>query len=306
MSDPSTATLSRSGVAATVAAFVIWGVFPLYLAGLVGVSALQITAHRVVWSCLLVLGWLAWRGELRQTRLAAARPALLARLALSAALITINWLAFVWAVNHQRVIDVSLGYYINPLVNVLLGIVVLRERLNRMQWVAVALATTGVMYLAIITGYVPWPALTVAVSFSLYGLIRKTAGIDALPGLAIEMSLLAPFAAGYLVWCELYGVASLGHSGALVDTLLVASAFVTAIPLFLFAYGARQIPYSTVGVIQYIGPSLQLVCAVLFFGEPFDHGHAVGFTLIWLALLVYAADGLYARASQQQPDKQPA
>jgi chloramphenicol-sensitive protein RarD len=118
--------------------------------------------------------------------------------------------------------------------------------------------------------------------------------------------LLAPFAVGYLIWCELHGVAALGHSGATIDVLLIASAFVTAIPLFLFSYGARLIPYSTVGVIQYVAPSLQLACAVLFFGEPFDHGHAVGFALIWLGLLVYAADGLYARASQQQPAKQPA
>ena len=305
MSDTPTATLSRSGLAAAAAAFVIWGIFPIYLAGLVGVSALQITAHRVAWSWLFVLGWLAWRGELQETLRAAMRPALLARLALTATLITINWLAFVWAVNQQRVVDVSLGYYINPLVNVLLGIVVLSERLNRMQWVAVVLAAAGVAYLTLATGHIPWVALTVAISFALYGVIRKTAGIDALPGLAIELSLLAPFAIGYLIWCELHGVAALGHSGTGVDALLVASAFVTAIPLFLFAYGARQIPYSTIGVIQYIAPSLQLACAVLFFGEPFDHGHAVGFALIWLGLLLYAADGLYARANQQ-PAREPA
>lgn len=191
-----------------------------------------------------------------------------------------------------HVVETSLGYFINPLVNVLLGVVVLSERLNRAQWISVGLAAAGVLYLTVTAGRPPWIALTLAVSFGTYGLIRKTAQVDALPGLAIETALLAPVAAGYLVWCAMKGSGAMGSEGALVDWLLVGSGVATAVPLFLFAFGARRLPYSMVGVLQYIGPSLQLACALLVFGEPFGHDRAVGFALIWSALLVYAADGL--------------
>ncbi len=161
-----------------------------------------------------------------------------------------------------------------------------------MQWITVAIATAGVVYLTFETGRVPWVALTVATSFAAYGLIRKIAKVDALPGLAIEMILLAPFAVGYLIWCEAQGIGSLGHAGSFTDTLLVLSCVVTATPLALFAYGARLLPYSTVGILQYIAPSLQLVCALFIMGEPFQRARAVGFALIWLALAVYAIDGI--------------
>ncbi len=289
----SAARLPKAGLASTAAAFVIWGLVPLYLAGLTSVSALQIVAHRIVWSCVFVLGWMAARGEFGTLGAIAVRSGLLPRLIASAVFITINWLTFVWAINNDHVVDISLGYYINPLVNVLLGIFVLSERLNRMQWVAVALAAAGVTYITIQTGSLPWPALAVAVSFGLYGLIRKTAHVDALPGLAIELVLLAPFALGYLLWCEMNGTGAFGHSTVTIDTLLVFSGLVTAVPLTLFAYGARRIPYSTVGILQYIGPSLQLAGAVLFFGEPFQRARAIGFAFIWIALLVYASDGLW-------------
>jgi chloramphenicol-sensitive protein RarD len=187
---------------------------------------------------------------------------------------------------------VSLGYYINPLLNVVLGILVLKERLNRMQWVAVSIATAGVAYLTFETGRVPWVAFAVAASFGVYGLIRKMAKVEALPGLAIEMLLLLPFAVGYLIWCEVQGIGSFGHAGPLVETLLVLSCVVTATPLALFSYGARLLPYSTVGILQYIAPSLQLVCAVFIMGEPFQHARAVGFALIWVALGIYAVDGI--------------
>ncbi len=275
-----------------MAAFFIWGLFPLYLFGLKSVSALQITAHRVAWSCLFILVWMAARGELGRLSSAATRPGVLPRLAITACLISVNWLVFVWAINHDRVVEVSLGYYINPLVNVLLGILVLSERLNRVQWAAVALAAGGVTYLTLETGHIPWIALTVATSFGLYGLIRKTASVDALPGLAIETMMLAPIAIAYLLWSEVNGTGALGNSSALIVALLVVSGLVTAVPLFLFAYGARQIPYSTMGVLQYIAPSLQLASAVLFFAEPFERARAIGFSLIWMALFIYAGDGL--------------
>jgi chloramphenicol-sensitive protein RarD len=288
---PSATTLG-SGMTAAIAAFVIWGFFPLYLMGLTRVSAMQITAHRIAWSCVFVLAWLAVTGELATLRTAVRRKGVLIRLAASAFFIAANWLAFAWAVNHERVLDVSLGYYIGPLINVLLGIVVLSERLDRAQWTAVAFATAGVLYLSIIAGHAPWVALTVAISFSLYGLIRKTVGIDALQGLAVETILLVPFAAGYLIWCEAQGTGMLGHSNASIATLLLLSGIVTSVPLFLFAHGARRIPYSTMGVVQFIGPSLQFVCGLLVFNEPFGSARAIGFILIWIALLIYAVHGL--------------
>ena len=224
---------------------------------------------------------------------AISRPGVLLRLSASALLVSVNWLAFVWGVSQGHVVEVSLGYYINPLVNVVLGIVVLSERLNRVQWVSVALAAAGVTYIAFEAGHPPWIALTVAISFGLYGLIRKTVKVEALPGLAVELLLLLPIAAGYLIWCQVKGIGSLGHTGALVDGLLIAGGIVTAVPLTLFAFGARQLPYSTVGILQFIGPSLQLACAVFFFDEPFSHASAIGFSLIWSALLVYAGESLW-------------
>jgi chloramphenicol-sensitive protein RarD len=287
-----TPALPGRGVAATAAAFFIWGVFPLYIVGLSRVSALQITAHRVAWSCLFVLALLAVRRELGSIGEAAKRPGVLIRLAGSAILVSVNWLAFVWAVNHNHTVEVSLGYYINPLLNVVLGILVLKERLNRVQWISVAIATAGVAYLTFQTGQVPWVALAVATSFGVYGLIRKVAQVSALPGLGIEMMMLMPFALGYLIWCEANGIGSFGHSGSFVDTLLVLSCVVTATPLALFSYGARLLPYSTVGILQYIAPTLQLICAVFIMGEPFQRTRAVGFALIWIALVVYAVDGI--------------
>ncbi len=290
------------GFGAAIIAFVIWGFFPLYLIGLAGVSALEFTAHRIAWSCVFVLVWLGASGELAGLREAVRRKGVLIRLATSAFFIAVNWLGFTWAVNNHRVLDVSLAYYIGPLLNVLLGIFVLSERLDRAQWTAVAFAAAGVTYLAVIAGHPPWIALMVGASFAFYGLIRKTVSIDALPGLAVETILLAPFAITYLVWCEMQGSGTLGHSSASVNVLLLASGIVTAVPLFLFAYGARRIPYSTMGIIQFVGPSLQLACGLFVFDEPFPAARAIGFELIWIGLLIYAAHGLWrARAVAHAP-----
>src|SRR5580658_6833218 len=287
------ARLSRRGLLAAAGAFTLWGLFPIYLHGLAGVSALQVIAHRISWSCLFILAWMLARGELRSLVSTLAKPALLSRLMLTALLITTNWLAYVWSVTHDHIVDTSLGYYINPLMNVVLGVFVLKERLNRAQWVAVALAAAAVLYLALLAGRPPWIALALAVSFSLYGLLRKVISVDALPGLATETLVLLPLAVAYLAWCQAHGSGALTNSGPGIAALLVGSGLVTAIPLFLFAYGARALPYSTLGVLQYIAPSLQLVCGVYVFHESFGMARAAGFAVIWLALLVYAADGLW-------------
>jgi chloramphenicol-sensitive protein RarD len=289
-----------AGYPAAISAFVIWGLFPLYLIGLKQVSAMQITAHRIAWSCLFVLGWLAVRRELGTLWVAVRRDGVLPRLMASAFFIAVNWVGFAWAVNQNRVLEVSLAYFMGPLLNILLGIVVLSERLNRTQWIAVAFAAAGVAYLTFIAGHAPWLALMVGSSFAFYGVIRKTVSIDALPGLAVETILLVPFAVAYLIWCEAHGIGALGHQGGRVDVLLLAGGIVTSIPLFLFAYGARRVPYSTIGVIQFIAPSLQLVCGLIIFREPFESARATGFVLIWIGLFIYAANALW-RARPLRP-----
>jgi chloramphenicol-sensitive protein RarD len=291
---------ASAGYTAAVSAFVIWGLFPLYLIGLMHVSAMQITAHRITWSCVFVLGWLASRGELGSLWEAVRRDGVLIRLTASAFFIAVNWLGFAWAVNNDHVLEVSLAYFMGPLLNILLGIFVLSERLNRTQWIAVAFAAAGVAYLTFIAGHAPWLALMVGSSFALYGVIRKTVSIDALPGLAVETILLVPFAVGYLIWCEARGIGALGHQSGHVDALLLAGGIVTSVPLFLFSYGARRVPYSTIGVIQFIAPSLQLVCGLLVFREPFESARATGFVLIWIGLLIYAANALW-RARPLKP-----
>jgi len=289
--------LSARGLAAGATAFTIWGLFPLYLYPLRAVPATQIIAHRIAWSCLFILLWMLARGELGRLSGIFTRPSLLSRLALSAFLITSNWLVYVWGVTHGHVVDTSLGYFINPLVNVVLGVLVLHERLNGRQWFAVALAAVAVGYLTWLAGHPPWIACTLAITFSLYGLVRKVISVDALPGLATETLLLVPFALAYLIGCAYLGSGSFGHAAASVNLLLIGSGLVTAVPLFLFAYGARALPYSTVGVLQYIGPTLQLLCGVLLLHEPFTPARAVGFALIWAALAIYAADGLWTARS---------
>lgn len=291
------------GYAAALSAFGIWGLFPLYLLGLGTVSALQITAHRIVWGCVFVLGWLAVGKQFGKIREAVQRRDVMLRLLASAFFIGVNWVGFAWAVNHHHVLEVSLAYFIGPLLNVLLGIFVLSERLNRTQWIAVAFAAAGVACLTFIAGKAPWIALMVGSSFAFYGLIRKTVSIDALPGLAIETILLTPFALGYLVWAEMNGVGVFGHTGFTVDVLLLLGGVITSVPLVLFAFGARRVPYSTIGIIQFIAPSMQLLCGLLVFGESLESARATGFVLIWAGLLVYIGNALWqAREKRLTPN----
>jgi len=283
---------TRSGLAAAICAFLMWGLFPLYVRGIASVPPPQIIAHRIVWCSVFVLAWLAIRRELAAFGAAFAARGVVLRLATSALMVSINWLVYVWAVQNGHVVDASLGYFINPLVSVLLGVVALHERLNSAQKVAVSLAAAGVVYLTIVVGRLPWIALALALSFGLYGFIRKVVAVDAVPGLAVETVLLTPLAGAYLLWCQAQGSSAFGHQGATVDLLLVGSGLATAVPLALFSFGARRIPLSTIGLIQYIGPSLQLLIGITVFGEPFPAIRALGFVMIWLALAVYVADGL--------------
>jgi chloramphenicol-sensitive protein RarD len=282
----------HSGFWATVGAFLIWGIFPIYWKALDTVPALQIMSHRLAWCFVLVAGYLTLRRGSAWWRPLVAQPRLLKLLATSAVLIALNWWLYIWAVNAGHIVETSLGYFINPLVNVLLGVVVLKERLNPRQWLAVAVAGSGVLWLTVQLGAPPWIALALAFSFGLYGLIRKVAVVDSAPALGLESSILFVPVVAYLVWAQATGAAHFLNSGPVVDVLLVGSGLVTALPLILFAYGAQRIPYSLVGILQYIAPSLQLACGVWLYGEPFTRVQAIGFGCIWLALGIYAADGL--------------
>ena len=291
---PADAAIDRRGLLAAATAFTIWGVFPAYWHLLKAVPSMQIMAHRVVWSAVLVVGWLLWRQGWDWWRTIAARPRMLAALALSGAVIAFNWGLYIWAVNAGHVVETSLGYFINPLVTVALGVVVLRERLRRPQWIAVACAAAGVAWLTWSAGSPPWIALGLAGSFALYGLVRKLVPVDAVAGLGVESLFMFLPALAYVLWAEA------GHGGGFIggwslgtQLLLVFSGVVSAVPLVAFAYGVRRIPLSVVGLLQYIGPTLQLLLGVWFFREPFTAVHALGFGAIWLGLAIFAGEGLW-------------
>lgn len=288
------------GLTAAAGAFFVWGLLPIYLKLLQAIPVLQVTAHRLLWGCLFAIAWLAFRRELGNIRAAFVDPRVRWRLFTTATLISINWITYVWGIANNRVVETSLGYFINPLVNVLLGVMVLSERLNRAQWTAVGIATAGVGYLTWNVGHPPWIALTLAFSFGLYGLLRKLVRVDALAGFTTETLMMLPIGMGYLVWCEIAGTGAAGHSGTGMDLLLMLGGPLTAIPLVLFAYGARRIPYSTIGLLQYIGPTIQLLLAVFLFHEPFQGPRVYGFVLIWAALAIYAVDGAW-RARNTRP-----
>lgn len=279
-----------SGPLAAAAAYILWGLFPLYIKQVASVPALEIVAHRAAWSLLflavllLALRRLAWLPALLR------QPRVLATFALSALLLAGNWLIYVWAVNQGRVLDASLGYFINPLVNVMLGTLVLHERPRPVQWAAVALAAAGVLWLALGAGHVPWVSLALACTFGVYGLLRKTAALGAMEGLALETLLQAPVAIGYLLWLAAQGQAHFAQGDGRLDALLLLAGPFTAVPLLLFAAGARRVTLATLGLLQYLGPSIQFVLGVWLYHEPFSWQRGIGFVLIWTALLVYSGE----------------
>lgn len=268
----------------------MWGLFPLYWYQLKTVPAVQTVAHRVVWCAVFVLGWVALRHERGWLRRALAAPRVLPLLAASSALISLNWGIYIWAVTHGRVLDTSLGYFINPLANVLVGVLLLRERLRATQWAAVGLGALGVLWLTFRHGELPWVALALAATFCLYGLIRKVVAVGAIPGLAIENLILLLPALVWLGWSDLRGEGGFGHGGGPPELLLIVGGALTAVPLIGFAYGARRLSYSLVGLLLYVSPTLQLACGLLL-GEAFTQDKMIGFACIWLGLAVYAVDG---------------
>ncbi|MDT8760790.1 EamA family transporter RarD [Sphingomonas psychrotolerans] len=294
----SSSSPGAAGLLFGVGAYTLWGVLPLYLHLLRAVPALQVLAHRVLWSLALLAVLIAILGRVRGI-VAAARGRTLLLLVGSALMIAINWIVYIWAVQNGHVLEASLGYFINPLVNVALGFAFLGERLRRLQMAAISIAAIGVIVLAVSGGGALWLSLLLAMSFGLYGLLRKVAAIDALGGLTVETLLLAPFSIALLVHAGQSGTGAFGQSGHL-DLLLALAGVVTTAPLLLFAAAARRLPLATLGLLQYIAPSLQFAEAVLLFGEPVHTVHLVAFPLIWTGCALYAFDAVRAvRATAQ-------
>jgi len=287
------AARTRSGLLMGLGAYALWGVLPLYFKALVHVASTEIVAHRILWS-LIFLGALATLWKRWPTILAAlANRRVALTLLLTAVLIGINWLVYIYAVVSGHVLEGSLGYYLNPLVNVLLGVFLLKEKLSAMQKAAVVLAAAGVAILAFGAGGAIWISLTLAASFAVYGFLRKVAPVDSLEGLWIETLFLAPLAFGWVMWLTQGGTGAFLDSRT-TDLLLILGGALTAIPLLLFTAAAKRLPYSTLGFLQYVAPSLQFLLAVLVFGEPLTTAHIVCFAAIWVALAIFVGEGFRA------------
>ncbi len=280
------------GMVYAAGAYICWGLLPLFWKALETVPALEILAHRMVWSLLVVLVLLGYHRRWHWLREVVRDAQVLLRFLTTALLLTANWFVYIWAVNAGYVVEASLGYFINPLVNVLLGVAFLRERLRFWQAVAVIIALCGVVYLSLNYGALPWIALTLAGSFGLYGLMRKTAQLPSLEGLTLETLLLFLPALAYLLGLGAAGQGTFGRADAITSLLLVASGLATAVPLLLFAAGARLIPLSVLGILQYIAPTIQFLIGVTVYHEPLTWERLVGFCLIWLALAVYSIEGI--------------
>jgi chloramphenicol-sensitive protein RarD len=281
------------GVLFAAAAYISWGLFPIYFRALQDIPPLEILLQRMVWALAFLLVVLvfrrqwSWLGKVRR------EPKLLAGFAASAILLSTNWYIYIWAVNNGHVVDSSLGYFITPLVNVLLGMLLFHERMRPIQWAAIALAAAGVAWLTWQAGRLPWIGLALAFTFGSYGLLRKTAALGPLEGLSLETLLLFPAALGCLAVMAWHGQSAFLHAPSASKWLLAAAGPITAIPLLLFAAGARRIPMSTLGLLQYISPSLQLMLGVWLYGEPFGGARAAGFLAIWSALAVYSLEAFW-------------
>ena len=284
----------RVGTLAGAAAYGIWGLFPILFHALRSVAATEILVHRIVWSCVVVLIILAFRGDWHWYDAVRQHPRGLSQLALAGVLIAINWWVYIWAVNHDRVLEAALGYYINPLITVAIGVIVLREQLRRPQYVALALGLAAVAVLTLAYGEVPWIALMLAASFAAYGFLNKAVSVDATSALAVQTGVLLPFALVAGTVLIVRGDAAAGGGNLRQDALLLALGVVTAVPLLLFGTAARRIPLSELGLLQYITPTMQLVCGIVIFREDLPAERLAGFILIWLALFLLGVDAIRA------------
>jgi chloramphenicol-sensitive protein RarD len=295
----------KKGVLYAVGAYVIWGLFPAYWKLLQHVPALQLVAHRIFWSFVLLFLFILVSKQSDEFITAIRKPRTLWIYLSSGILIAGNWLIYVWAVNAGFIVETSLGYFINPLLSVLLGVILLRERLRLFQWVPIGLAAAGVLYLTIIYGKLPWIALTLAFTFGIYGLVKKLAPLNALYGLTFETGLVIIPALLFLFVTEFNGEGAFLHTGLGNDLLMVGAGVATSVPLLLFSSAAQTIPLSMVGILQYIAPTLQFLLGVLVYDEPFTQSQGVGFGLVWLALIFYTIEGVKFRSSSEQQPVKP-
>lgn len=293
----------RAGLGYGLAAYLMWGLFPLYWPLLEPAGALEILAHRVAWSFLFLAllltvrrGWSTVGAVLRQRR-----PMLL--LLAAALLVSVNWGTYIWAVNNGHVVESSLGYFINPLVSVLLGVLVLREALRPLQWAAFAIAGVAVAVLTFGYGRLPWVALVLALSFGTYGLMKKLAAVDAVPSLMIETSYLAPVAVAYLVFLQLTGALAFAHTSPGHTVLVAAAGVVTALPLLAFGAAAIRVPLTTIGVLQYVTPVIQFLLGVLLFREPMPPARWAGFVIVWIALALFTYDAVRNSRARSRADE---
>jgi chloramphenicol-sensitive protein RarD len=284
----------KKGTWYALGAYVFWGLFPVYWKLLAGIPALQLLGHRIIWSFITLLAVFLITRQGSSIRKTVTQRVLLTYSA-AGVLIAINWLTYVWAVGAGFIIETSLGYFINPLLSVLLGVIFLGEHLRPLQWVPIGLATAGVLYLTFAYGSLPWIALTLAFSFGFYGLVKKSATLGSLPGLTLETGILFLPALGFLLYSQFAGNGAFLHSSTITDLMLVGAGLVTIIPLLLFASAAQLIPLTMIGVLQYVNPSIQFLLGTLVFKEPFDHHRLIGFGVVWVALIFFALEGFLVR-----------
>ncbi len=283
----------NTGVLTALGAFGIWGFLPLYWKALGQVPALEIMTHRMVWSMLFVAILLFARRNWQTLRVALRAPSTLLNSLTCALLLSLNWLTYIWGVNNGYIIETSLGYYINPLMNVLFGVLVLQERLRPIQWLSIALAAIGVIYMTVSYGQLPWISLTLATTFAIYSLLHKQTSLPAMEGLALETGMLFIPALLYLLWLTSQGSQNFGQQSTEQDLLLIGSGIITAVPLLLFAFAAQRISLTTLGVLQYLGPTIQLLIGIWVYNESFDGARAVAFIMIWAALALYTLESLH-------------
>src|SRR5215216_283003 len=291
----------NKGILNGLAAYALWGFFPIYWKLLQQVPALQVIGHRITWSFILLIVFILLTKQWKDFQSTALTSKTLGIYSIASVLLTVNWLVYVWGVNAGFIVETSLGYFINPLLSVLLGVFFLRERLRSAQWIPVALAAGGVIYLTVTYGRLPWIALTLAFTFGFYGFVKKLAPLGSLYGLTLETGIVFPIALIYLAFVDFTNAGSFLHDSAQVDVLLIGAGLVTTIPLLMFASAAKQIPLTVVGILQYIAPTLQFLIGVFIYHEPFDQSRLVGFGLVWLALIIFWVESYLANRVLVQP-----
>ena len=288
----------NTGILYALGAYIMWGLFPIYWKWLQTVPAVQVIGHRIIWSFVVLAGLMLVSRQWMKFR-AALTPRVLAIYLVAGLLLSANWLIYVWGVNAGHIVETSLGYFINPLFSVLLGVIFLGERLRPAQWFPLGLAASGVIYLTATYGSLPWIALSLAFTFGFYGLVKKTAPLGSLFGLTLETGLVFLPALGYLLFAENTGQGAFGHTDSFTLLLMVGAGPVTTIPLLMFASAARRIPLTMIGVLQYVAPTLQFLLGVLIYKEPFTTARLVGFSLVWIALIVFWTEGIIAHRAQK-------